>query len=72
LEAVPRSGSSGFTLTYRSDDVGRLTADPTMALMARKVDIIAALLDDSRELEDIGRGIQGERELLASDEAAHS
>lgn len=36
--------------------------------MARKVDIIAELLDYSRELEEVGRGIQGERELLASED----
>lgn len=32
--------------------------------MARKIDIIAELLAESRELEEIGRGIQGERDLL--------
>lgn len=36
--------------------------------MARKVDILAALLDDSSELEETGRAIQGSRELLASEE----
>jgi hypothetical protein len=36
--------------------------------VARKVDTITALLADSRELEELGRSIQGERELLASEE----
>lgn len=36
--------------------------------MARKVDIITALLADSRELEESGRSIQGERELLVTEE----
>jgi REase_DpnII-MboI len=39
-----------------------------MSRMARKVDIIAALLQDSRELEEMGRGIQGEHALLATEE----
>lgn len=36
--------------------------------MARKVDVISALLADSRELDELARGIQGERELRASEE----
>lgn len=36
--------------------------------MARKVDIIGALLSESHELADLGRQVQGDRELLASEE----
>jgi hypothetical protein len=36
--------------------------------MARKVDTIAALVAESRELEELGQRIQGERVLLASDD----
>jgi len=36
--------------------------------MARKVDLIAALVTESHELADLGRQIQGDRELLASEE----
>jgi len=35
--------------------------------MPRKVELIAELVDESRELEDLGRQIQGDRELLASE-----
>lgn len=36
--------------------------------MARKVEVITALLADSRELEETGRGIQGERKVLVATE----
>ena len=36
--------------------------------MPRKVEIIAALTSESRELEELGRGVQGERELIATDD----
>jgi hypothetical protein len=36
--------------------------------VARKVDIIAGLVAESRELEELGQRIQGERELLVSEE----
>ena len=36
--------------------------------MARKVDIIAGIVAESRELEDLGHRIQGERELRASED----
>jgi REase_DpnII-MboI len=39
-----------------------------MVAMARKVDMIAGLVAESRELEELGQGIQGERDLLASEE----
>jgi hypothetical protein len=39
-----------------------------MLPMARKVDIIGELLSESRALEELGRGVQGERELLVSDD----
>lgn len=40
---------------------------PYHQVVARKVDVIAALLEESRELEEGARGIQGERELLVSE-----
>lgn len=36
--------------------------------MARKVDIIAGLVAESRQLEELGQRMQGERELLASED----
>jgi DpnII restriction endonuclease len=38
-----------------------------MGAMARKVDTIARLVAESRELEELGQRVQGERELVASE-----